>query len=258
MATIVKSRLIHFPHGFSTRIGGISTGIYESLNLGMNVGDNAMHVKRNWQIFLSECGIDTWDFVCGKQVHGNNVHIATMEDAKPAYKQDPLIEADGYVTNQPGLPLAIFTADCVPVLLTDEVNGVCGAVHCGWRSTVADIEKNAVEKMISLGASPGNIRAAIGPSIGRCCFEVGGEVIDAAMDLVGKNRTDLYSKGSSEGKYMLDLQGVVKARLIMLGLVPSYIETIYECTKCNPNKYWSHRVYALGRGSMASAVMIPR
>ena len=257
MATIIKSRLIHFPHGFSTRKGGISNGIYESLNLGMTRGDNVMHVKRNWQIFLSECGIGTWDFVCGKQVHGNNVHIATHENAGPAYGHDHPIEADGFVTSEPGVPLAIFSTDCVPILLADETNGVCGAVHCGWRSTVADIEKVAIDKMVSLGANPGNIRAAIGPAIGKCCFEVGEEVVDGILNLVGRNRSDLYTNSKNAGKYMLDLPDAVKARLIMLGIAPSYIETIYECTMCNPGMYWSHRYTGGKCGSQASIIMIP-
>ena len=132
----IKSKLITYPHGFSTRNGGVSQGIFSSLNLGMNRGDDEDSVKENYRRFLKSCGIKTESFVCGKQVHGNNVMMVYKEDAKPAYGYDELFEADGYVTNISGVPLAVFTADCIPLLLADEESGVIAAVHCGWRSTV--------------------------------------------------------------------------------------------------------------------------
>lgn len=257
MATIIKSGIISYPHGFSTRHGGISTGIYESLNLGMNRGDKEINVKRNWQIFLTECGMNSLPFVCGKQVHGNRVAVVTAADAHNAYGHDPLIEADGFVTADRQVPVAIFTADCIPLLLTDEVNGVAGAIHCGWRSTVADIEKNAIEAMKSVGADERYIRAAIGPSIGRCCFEVGEEVVEAAYKLLGNDRFNIVDNSENPGKYMLDLSLVVRARLIQLGISPTKTEIISQCTMCNTNLYWSHRGTKGERGSQASIVMVP-
>ena len=163
----------------------MSEGVYESLNLGMNRGDIKERVIENWSRFLDKAGILQRDFVCGNQIHGNYVHIATKKDLRPAYGPGELIPADGYVTAEKNVPLAIFTADCVPLLLEDAENGVIGAIHCGWRSTVADIEGCAIEKMISLGAATESIRAAIGPAIDMCCFEVGKEVIDAVNNLLG-------------------------------------------------------------------------
>lgn len=253
---IVKSEIITFPHGFSTRRGGVSKGIFDSLNLGMNRGDEEENVKENYKRFFNACNIDKDSFVCGKQVHGNQVMQVFIEDAAPAYGYDSLFEADGYVTNIPGIPLCIFTADCIPLLLSDEDNQVVAAIHCGWRSTVADIEKNAIEKMLILGAEKNTIKASIGPAIEKCCFEVGAEVIDAVNNLLGDQTNGLYEKKENE-KYMLNLKGVLKRRLLQLGILEDNIEIINECTMCNPDKYWSHRYTAGERGSQANVIMIP-
>ena len=255
--TTVRSSIISYPHGFSTRTGGVSTGIFESLNLGMNRGDDPELVKENYRRFLSSCGIEEEAFVCGEQVHGNNVMIVGREHARPPYGYVELFKADGYVTKEPDVPLVIFIADCIPLLMADEQAGVVAAVHCGWRSTVADIEGNAVSKMLSLGADPKNIRAAIGPAIGRCCFEVGGEVIEASEALLGAKVPKLYDR-KDNGKYMLDLKGVLRMRLENIGLKADNIEVTEDCTMCMPHKYWSHRYTAGVRGSQAAVIMIRR
>jgi len=257
MTNTIKSKIISFPHGFSERNGGVSEGTFTSLNLGMNRGDDKEKVIKNWDIFLESCDMTGRDFVCGQQVHGNVVAIVDADNAKPAYGQNPLIEADGFATNTPGVPLAIFTADCTPLILTDEVNSVIACVHCGWRSTVADIEKNAVDAMLSLGAKTENIKAAMGPAIGKCCFEVGEEVIEAAGNLIGELPKELYDDSINSGKYMLDLQGVIKIRLMQLGIREENIDNVNECTMCNTHKFWSHRGSKGIRGSQANIVMIP-
>ena len=249
------SSIINSPHGFSTRIGGVSTGVFESLNLGMNRGDDAESVKENWRRFMAAAGIPNIPFVCGKQVHENNVHVASVADARPAYGKGELVVADGYVTNEINLPLAIFTADCVPVLLEDSVAGVVGAVHCGWRSTVADIEGKAIEKMKSLGSIVQNIKVAIGPAINQCCFEVGPEVIEAVESLIGRNEAKEFYYIKQNGKAMLDLKGVVAKRMRELGVPDENIELVGECTMCHPEKYYSHRYSNGSRGSLACIIM---
>lgn len=254
---VIKSSAIASPHGFSTRVGGVSDGMFATLNLGMNRGDEGVRVTENWNRFLESAGIDKREFVCGKQVHGNRIHIATGSDARRAYGKYPdgreLIECDGYVTKESNVPLVIFTADCVPLLLEDRTAGIVGAVHCGWRSTVADIEKNAVDAFISLGSDVKNIHAAIGPAIEKCCFEVGGEVIDAVHSLIGEEALRLYT--SRGDKFMLDLKGVVRHRLLMLGLSDRNMEDVGECTMCNPDRYFSHRGTKGNRGSLACVIM---
>ena len=254
---IHTSQRITNPHAFSTRIGGVSDGVYESLNLGMNRGDDVDRVKENWRRVLTTAGIFEKEFVCGAQVHGNNVHIATRADARPAYGPGQLIEADGYVTAEPNLPLAIFTADCVPLLLEDPVAGVVGAVHCGWRSTVADIERNAIECFKKLNSSPENIHAAIGPAIDKCCFEVGPEVIEAVENLL-ESPADAFFDRKDNGKYMLDLRGVVKTRLTELGVKPDNLALCGGCTMCEPKLYYSHRYTEGVRGSLATVIMKAR
>ena len=252
-----KAPLLQCRHGFSIRTGGISEGIFSSLNLGMNRGDSREAVTANWKIFFNAIGIPDVPFVCGKQVHGNYVHISTKKDARFAYGEGELIEADGYVTNEPGLPIAIFTADCVPILMEDTINGCVGAIHSGWRSTAADIEKSAIDKMLSIGAAAENIKIAIGPAINQCCFEVGEEVI-SAMDMLLNDSSlsgELYYR-KADGKYMLDLKGVIKKRFLQLGIPESNICLIGKCTMCNPKLYFSHRYTHGERGSMASVIML--
>ena len=257
----LRSPMLSYPHGFSTRKGGVSDGMFKTLNLGMNRGDEQARVTENWNRFLESAGIYRKEFVCGKQVHGNKVHIASASDCRCAYGKYPdgreLIECDGYVTDEPGVPLAIFTADCVPLLLEDTKAGVVGAVHCGWRGTVADIEKNAVDAFVSLGSRPEDIRAAIGPAIDRCCFEVGPEVIDGVHALIGNDAGRFYSTSRNQGKFMLDLRGVVKQRLLMLDIPEKHINMVGKCTMCHPQDYFSHRGTKGNRGSLACIIMKP-
>ena len=264
--SLIRSKKISCPHGFSTRLGGVSRGVYESLNLGMNRGDEEALVKRNWDIFLEACGIPNREFVCGKQVHGNVVHIADRADMRPAYGEGELIEADGYVTNLKNVPLAIFTADCTPLLMYEPRHQVIAAVHCGWRSTVADIMGNAVEAMVRLGAEPRLICAATGPSICPKCFEVGSEVIEAVDGLLisgaecasdGAAEGHLYTpRDGQPGKYLLNLPGVVECRLLQLGLQKENIDIINECTLEQPGRYWSHRYASAVRGSQANVICL--
>lgn len=271
LPVIEKSGLIRAAHGFSTRLGGVSEGCFSSLNLGMNRGDIPERVKENWRRFMKACGagrtgstgntgstgkgaFDT-ALVWGRQVHGNHVHIATREDLRAAGENEPLLEADGYVTAQAGVPIAVFTADCVPVLLEDAVHGVIGAVHSGWRSTVADIGREAVEKMLLLGADTGEIHVAIGAAIDSCCFEVGVQVVVAVEELLGQEIAREFYRTRGD-KFMLDLRGVVRQRFLQLGILPQNIELVGGCTMCNPGRYWSHRYTKGERGSQAAMIMM--
>ena len=164
----MASDILPFRHAFTTRFGGVSSGQYESLNLLSDKGDAPENVRENYRRVCALFGVSEDDCAVTKQVHGNTVRIVTAADRHKCLTPVPY-EADGVVTAERGLPIFCFTADCVPVLLGDPVNGVVGAVHCGWRSSVADILGEALEKMASLGAKPGSLFAAIGPAIGKCC-----------------------------------------------------------------------------------------
>ena len=256
--SILTSDVIGCPHAFSTRAGGVSRGVWKSLNLGLvsSLGDEPAHVAENWAIFGEAAGIGTERFVHGRQVHGDTVLIAGQADAHGILEPSDLV-ADGYATNVPGLALAVFTADCVPLLMHDPAAHVVAAVHCGWRGTVADIEARAIDRMRDLGADPGRICAAIGPCIHACCFQTGPEVPAALDRLLDGDAEGLYRPDpDTPGRFFTDLPGAVARRLTQLGVAPERIDDLGECTMCSPDRYWSHRRLGLSRGSQASIIML--
>lgn len=242
-------------HAFTTRFGGVSGGVYSSLNLGENRGDEAENVIENHRRLFDALELDPSRKVFTRQVHGAEVRTVTEADAHELFAPIPY-EADGLVTNVPGLALVIFIADCVPVLLCDREAGVVAAVHCGWRGTVGDILGAALEKMCGLGARPESIRAAVGPSIGYCCFETGPEVPGAIDELLSGETQGLIRQGANYGKCMVDLRGVNARRLTQLGLSKANIEVSGECTMCMSEKYWSHRATGGVRGSQAAVIAL--
>ena len=247
---------IHTRHAFTTRFGGVSGGIFSSLNLATGRGDAQENVRENYRLLGEATGIPTHHMAFTRQVHGAEVRVVTHADAHTLFDDVPY-EADGLVTSERGLALICFTADCVPVLLCDETHGVIAAVHCGWRSSVADILGKAVAKMCALGAEPVAISAAIGPAISRCCFEVGGEVVEAAQQLLGEPCADLWEpEEGRKGKYLLDLKAVNARRLLQLGLREENIGISPDCTMCQHQTYWSHRKTAGQRGTQAALIVL--
>lgn len=252
--TYMTSTKISARHMFTTRLGGVSRGVYSSWNLGVNRGDDIEALRENYRLAgeIMGCGAD--DFVVTVQVHGKTVHIADERD-RYTVGGGNRIECDGFVTDKKGLPLLVYIADCVPVLLQDEAAGVIAAVHCGWKSSVQDILGEAVRKMTELGASPRGIHAAIGASIGKCCFECGSEVPEAVDRYLGGDTEGLFEE-KSNGKTHVDLRGANARRLLQLGLDAENIDVSDECTMCLPEKYWSHRATNGVRGSMAAAIVL--
>ena len=242
-------------HAFSTRYGGVSGGIFESLNLATARGDDEEAVRENYRRLSRASGIDLDRCAFTRQVHGGEVRIASPGDVHELFTEVPY-EADGLVTRERGLALICFTADCVPLLMHDAENGVIAAVHCGWRPTAADIMRAAVEKMKSLGAQPEKITAAAGPAIGACCFEVGEEVIEAMRTLLGGEYPLWREEPGVPGKFLLDLRGVVRERLRQLGVPAENIDISDECTVCRCDKYWSHRATHGRRGTQAAAIVL--
>ncbi len=248
---------IPFTHCFTTRLGGASEDYLDSLNLGENRGDKPQNVVENYRILREAMGIEGKPLCFTKQVHKTDVRVVTSEDAREPF--DPfLYEADGIVSNEAGLSLICFSADCVPVLLCDPDAHVAGAIHCGWRSTVADILGAAVGKMEELGAKRENICAAIGPGIELCCFETGPEVAEGVKQLLGA--PEIYEGTFFEvpgtGKYMVDLKETDRRHLMQLGLQPDNISVSDECTCCSGDKYWSHRRTGNERGAQAALIVV--
>lgn len=250
----MSSDIIGARHAFTTRFGGVSRGEFSSLNLGSNRGDEPEAVRENYRRLCALMGVGIDGMAVTNQVHGNEVRIVTQEDRHVCLSRVPY-EADGLVTNVKGLPILCMVADCVPVLLWDGEHSVAGAIHCGWRSSVGDILKNALEKMESLGAEPGNIRAAIGPSIGRCCFETDDDVPQAIEAYLGGDTRGLFDR-RDDGKTMVDLRSANARRLMQLGVKADNIDISRECTVCSHEKYWSHRYTGGHRGSQGAAIVL--
>ena len=252
----MESDLLSSKHIFSTRSGGVSSGVWDSWNFGENRGDEIENVRENYRRAGEIFGVSGDDFVVTRQVHGIEVRLASESDRHVIGESVPY-EIDGLVTNVKGLPILIHIADCVPVLMEDAEAGVIAAVHCGWKSSVADILGAAVEKMLTLGAKAENIRAAIGASIGFCCFETEAEVPEAVEKYLGGD-TDGLIKDDGNGKFHVDLRGANARRLLQLGLKPENLDVSCECTMCSQEKYWSHRGTKGVRGSMCAAIMLER
>lgn len=243
-------------HAFTTRYGGVSTGHLASLNLGENRGDTQENVRENYRRLCSALGMEETSLIFSRQVHGNDVRVVTKADRHALFAPIPY-EADALVTNEPGNVLTIFTADCVPVLLCDAEHSVIGAAHCGWRSSVADMLGNTIHEMCRLGAEVKSIRAAIGPSIGACCFETGPEVPEAVENWLGADAgAFIRSKADTAGKFLVDLRGANAARLLQLGVPKENISISDECTMCKSEKYWSHRATKGLRGTQASLIVL--
>jgi len=219
-------------HGFVGRTGGVSTGAFASLNLSYWVGDDDCAVDTNWER-LHRAVPDLKLVARLNQVHGNEVHAATRDTAtlRPA--------GDGLVTAEPGVMLGIFSADCVPILMVDPKRKVAGALHAGWRGVIADIARVGVHAMVQLGADASNIRAAMGPSIGQCCFEVDAELGDRFGREIDGARN--HTRAGRPGKAVIDLRAVVSDQLERAGLAPANIASIGPCTRCAPDRFFSRR-----------------
>lgn len=241
-------------HAFSTRLGGVSTGVLESLNLSVRRGDAPERVRENWARLSAAAGMDLSGVAYAKQIHSAQVRIAYPEDLQPP-ELEPRFECDGFVTNCPGVPLAVFMADCIPVLLHDPAAGVIGAVHCGWRGSVQDMIGAAITQMRTLGARPEHIHAAIGPGIGVCCFEVGPEVVEGIERLLGGETAGLVRK-KPDGKFMVDLKHANARRLTQLGVPGRQIDISEVCTMCRPDQFWSHRKTNGRRGVHAAVITL--
>lgn len=253
----MTSSVIPARHAFTTRYGGVSTGDFASLNLGSGRGDPQENVEENFRRVAALMGAGANDCAVTRQVHGNAVRVVTSADKHVLGTRTPY-DADGIITTERGLPIFCFTADCVPALLCDAEHGVIAAVHCGWRSSVADILGVAVEKMCALGATRATIRAAQGAAIGRCCFETDDDVPAAVEKYLSGDADGLFDR-RPDGKTLVDLRAANSRRLIQLGLKPENIDASGECTVCLHDKYWSHRYTSrrgLGRGSLAAAIVL--
>lgn len=250
----MSSTLISARHAFTTRFGGVSEGSFSSLNLCSNRGDEPEAVRENYRRLAALMGAGPDDCAVTRQVHGDQVRVVGLDDRHECLSPVPY-EADGLVTSTKHLPIMCFTADCVPVLLCDGANQVVAAVHCGWRSSALDILGRTLEKMCALGAQREHICAAIGPAIGKCCFETDEDVPKAIDSYLDGDTQGLFTR-RSDGKYLVDLRGANARRLVQLGVSADNIDISQECTMCSPHKYWSHRYTKGDRGGQAAVIVL--
>ena len=230
------------PHGFMGRDGGVSRDAFASMNLAGWVNDDPAAVDENWRLWrASYPGLTP---VCLRQVHGNEVRtVAAGHDGTRH-------AADGMVTAAPGVALCVFSADCVPILLADAARGVVGALHAGWRGTLANIAAVGVRAMVALGARPAMIDAALGPAIGVCCFEVDAVLADRfALACPASRRS---TRAGRPGKAYLDLRPILHEQLATAGLDPARIATVGPCTRCASDRYFSRRA---ARGAVTGLQM---
>lgn len=244
-------------HGFSTRYGGVSQGIWASMNLGAARGDDPACVVENYRRYTAALGADLEKMAMTRQVHGTYIHTVEPIDCKPDPYAPERYDADGLITDRPGVPLVIFSADCLPVLLYDPVKKVICAVHAGWRGTVAGIAPKGVKKMVAdYGCDPADILAAIGPGISKCHFETHRDVPDAVGEILSAEEAESCIIDHKTGKYHVDLKRVNTILLQKAGVRSENITVDPECTACNTEKYWSHRMVGGRRGSLIALIQL--
>ncbi len=241
---------IGVPHGFTTRRGGVSEGIFGSMNLNLRDGETMSNVEKNLRILGENIGFSPEKLVLTHQIHSDLVRTVTSADALGYYHKD-YPECDALVTKEPGVALMVFTADCTPILLWDPVTGAVGAAHAGWRGTAADICGKTVAKMAQLGADPAHIRAAIGPNIGQCCFETDAEVPLAMEKAFGSTVWKFVRQNGD--KYYVNLKEINALALRRAGVTK--IDISSDCTMCQPDRFWSHRYTHGLRGSQGAVIV---
>ena len=248
---ILTAEGISCPHCFTTKLGGVSTGVMAGLNIAMKLDETEENVTKNFEILGDALGFEISDLVLTRQIHSDIVRTVTRADANGCFHRN-YPECDGLVTNDPGVALTIFTADCTPLLFHDPVTGAVGAAHAGWKGTAQNIGGKTVEAMVrSFGCDPANIRAAIGPNVGYCHFETDADVPEAMIAAYGEDVRE-FIRFSGE-KYYVNLKEVNALALRRAGV--KHIEISEDCTMCRPDRYWSHRITGNIRGSQGAIIV---
>ncbi len=243
-------------HAFSTRLGGVSSGEFTSMNMSFGRGDNDENVHENYRRLCAAIGTEYYNLVASSQDHNTFVRRVTKsERGIGIYRPKDMESVDGLITNESGVALVTYFADCTPVMLADTKNHAIGSCHAGWRGTVGEIAGITVKRMTEeFGTDPADIRAAIGPAISKCCYEVDEPVAKRFVDLGLNTEKIVFPKGN--GKYMIDLLETNKQLLMREGVRESNITVSDVCTRCNHDLIWSHRATNGKRGGMCAVLEI--
>lgn len=259
-----RQRFEQLSVGFTTRHGGVGSVPYATLNCAYHVGDDPEVVLNNRRLVTGKLGYEAEAWTCGEQVHGKHVAVIKAEDRSRGLldRQSALQDTDGLVTNVPGVLLTSFYADCVPLYFYDPVQQAVGLAHAGWKGTVAGIAVSMMETMErEYGSRRQDIRAAIGPSIGDCCYEVDEAVMQHVRvwfddSPVNDEYKDSASKKAyrsvDNGKTMLNLKECNRHIMMKAGILPDHIECTTWCTSCHPELFFSYRKENGVTGRMAS------
>jgi YfiH family protein len=241
---LLRSRLIEAPfsHGFSTRAGGVSPPPFESLNMGARWGDLAANVAENRRRLMGAVGVAGPLYVA-RQVHGTAVVRVRAGDDPAAVA---MVEADAVITDAASVAVGVFVADCIPALIVDPRTGAVAAAHAGWRGTAAGVLPAVVRALAAeFGARPGDLRVALGPAIGSCCFEVGLEVVrefeGALGAAAGTENVVLPSPRGVAGMWHVDLKAANRLLLERAGVAPDAIDAAPDCTHHDRARFFSYR-----------------
>ncbi|MCD8174952.1 MAG: peptidoglycan editing factor PgeF [Phascolarctobacterium sp.] len=240
-----------FINGCSCRLHGESELVPGNLNLALHVGDATDKVVANRQLFADALGIDASRFTTCQQVHGDKIKVITEKEVGSGAVDynESIAGTDALITGISNIPLVLFYADCVPIILADPKTGTIGLVHAGWHGTVAEIAgKTAKAMQTRFGSCSGDILAAIGPSIGRCCYDVDDFVRQKAIGY-----EDCFIPSGS-GKYKLDLWKMNTMQLINAGVVKQHIIMAGICTRHNNELFFSYRAEQGTTGRMGVCI----
>ena len=248
----------HFLAAFSTRKGGVSSGIYQSMNLNYKQGDDPENVRENFRRIADSMGVRMEDMVYTDQTHTANVRMVTEKDkGKGVILPKDYHDVDGIITDRPGLILVGSFADCVPLFFADPVHKAVGLSHAGWRGTVSKIGKVTVEMMgENYGSRPEDLICVIGPSICVDCYEVSQDVAEAFQQAFSKPQAADILTEKGNGKYQLDLWKANAHVLKDSGILPEHIAISGLCTRCNSDLLWSHRATGGKRGGLCGFISI--
>lgn len=244
-------------HGFSTRLGGVSEGMFSSMNLSFQRGDDRDKVEENYKRICNVLNMNHKNVVLSNQVHDTKIKLVTKEDAgKGMIEESDIIGIDGLITKEKDIPLVTFYADCVPLFFYDPIKEVIAAAHSGWRGTKEKIGKKMVETMEEeFGCKKEDVVAVIGPSICQDCYEVSEDVVLEFQE-VFKEETSLFVKAKENGKYNLDLWKVNSMILKEAGILEKHMSLPNLCTCCNPKLLFSHRASKGKRGNLAGFISL--
>lgn len=244
-------------HAFSTKLGGVSTGEFTSMNLAFNRGDDMNAVTENYKRFCKATGFDFDTLVASAQDHNTIVRKVTSDDYGIGItKPRDMPSVDALVTNQPNVTLVTYYADCTPIFFVDKAKKVIALAHAGWRGTVGKICKNVIETMVNdYSCNTADIICCVGPAISQCCYEIDQKCYDEFVK-AGNLDLDKIMINKGNGKYMANLLETNKQILISSGVPEENITISDVCTMCNSELLWSHRATNGHRGTMCAFMCI--